>query len=68
MTTPRSGIKSLIIYGSKVRLSNAHKLVTVWKQPPYYVRVDSSPLSFGEALNKCKPQAGEVVLNTIPLE
>jgi len=62
-------VRSLILYGSKVKLTNSHKLVTGWRnQPDYYVRVDTFNGDYPEALDKAKPMEGETVLNTVPLE
>lgn len=61
--------QSLILYGSHVKCSNAHKLVTRIKgeniQPAYYVRVRLFNGDMDEALRKAKPQVGETVLNTV---
>lgn len=63
-------MKSLILYGSQVKLTNAHKLVTGnggYKQPAYYVRADVFNGDHSEALDKAMPLVGEVVLNTVPI-
>ena len=66
-------VRSLILYGSPTKLSNAHKLVTVPPQPPhgakrqpdYFVRVDTFNGSMDAALDAAKPMPGETVLNTV---
>lgn len=60
-------MKSLILYGSPTKLSNAHKLVTHGaKQEEYFVRVDTFHGDVGEALMKASPMDGEIILNTVP--
>ena len=63
--------KSLILYGSPIKLTNAHKLVTVtnttFKQPAYYVRADLFHGGIDAALEKAKPMTGETVLNTVEI-
>jgi len=66
-------MKSLILYGSRKKLTNAHKPVTVTRegqeigrQPEYYVRADLFNGDIDEALDKAKPMEGELVLNTCP--
>lgn len=59
--------KSLILYGSEVKLSNAHKCVTNPQQPSYYVRADLFHGDHGQALDKARPIFGECVLNTVPI-
>ena len=69
-------MKSLIIYGSRVKLTNAHKLVTSRMKPPtgeaqpeYFVRVKVVNTDFETALYKhARPMSGETVLNTVPIE
>jgi hypothetical protein len=63
-------MKSLILYGSPKKLTNAHKLVTVhttFKQPEYYVRADLFHGGIDAALEKAKPMTGETVLNTVEI-
>ena len=64
----RNSMTSLILYGSQVKLTNSHKLVTGFNgQPDYYVRVSHFNGSHKEALDKARPMPGEVVLNTVPI-
>lgn len=65
-------MKSLILYGSERKLTNAHKLVThprcnqsIGRQPQYYVRADVFNGDQDQALEAVKPMAGETVLNTV---
>jgi len=64
-------MKSLILYGSPVKLSNAHHLVThdtkskFGKTPRYYVRCNVCTLNLVSALDHVKPLPGETVLNTV---
>lgn len=70
-------MKTAILYGSRVKLTNAHKPVhTVGnpnpprgaeKQPAYFVRMKVTPWDLDEALLKAKPMVGETVLNTVEL-
>jgi hypothetical protein len=63
-------MKSLILYGSPIKLTNAHKLVTTnatFKQPAYYVRADLFHGGIDSALQKAKPMTGETVLNTVEI-
>lgn len=70
-------MKSIILYGSPTKLTNAHKPVhTVGNpnppnggkaQPAYYVRMEVVNFHFEEALDKAKPTPGEIVLNTVPI-
>lgn len=56
--------KSVILYGSFEKLSNAHKLVAGNKQVKYFVRMDTFHGDQLEALNGAKPMDGETLLNT----
>lgn len=67
-------MKSLILYGSRVKLTNAHKLVTTQvnspletNQPKYYVRAKVFNGDADTALLRSKPAVGETVLNTIEI-
>lgn len=59
---------SLILYGSKKKLSRNHWPVTDHHQPKYYVRTKIFHGDCDEALIKAKPHQGESVLNTVPLD
>lgn len=68
-------IRSLILYGSNTKLTNAHKLVTtqvnsplLTDQPKYYVRAKASRYDYTVALQHAQPREGETVLNTVPIE
>lgn len=60
-------MKSIILYGSSVRLTNAHKPVTCCGQPPYFVRAKvfngDTVNALDTAHNEVMP--GEFVLNTV---
>lgn len=67
-------MKSLILYGSPTKLTNAHKPVTVGTVPPrgqpqipYFVRADTFNGDIDSALEHAKPMEGETVLNTVPV-
>lgn len=63
-------MKSLIIYGSHTKLTNAHKPVipqTPFAVGQYFVRTESFNGDYPEALEKAKPMEGETVLNSVPL-
>lgn len=66
--------KSLILYGSPTKLTNAHKPVTVGTvpprgqpQPPYFVRAETFNGDIEVALDNAKPMEGEILLNTVPV-
>jgi hypothetical protein len=61
-------MKSLIFYASPHKLTNAHKLVTVNKQPEYYVRVDTFNGDCVQAMEKARCMDGETMLNTVNVE
>lgn len=62
-------MRTATLYGSRVKLTNAHKRVNHnGKQPPYFVRMTVRRMSLYEALEKAKPMLGEVVLNTVAIE
>ena len=58
--------KSFILYGARLKLTNAHKLVSHPDQPDYFVRMKASRHPFSEAIEHAKPMVGEVILNTVP--
>lgn len=60
-------MKSIVLYGCHIKLSNAHKPVHGTNQPPYYVRMDTVEGDAVHALDKAKPLPGETVLNTVGL-
>lgn len=60
-------IKSIVLYGCHIKLSNAHKPVHGTNQPPYYVRMKEVQGDMAHALDKAKPLPGETVLNTVEL-
>jgi hypothetical protein len=68
-------VKSLIVYGSPTKLSNAHKPVHTASQPPkggekqpeYYVRIKVFNGPIEAALFSATPQPGETLLNTVPI-
>lgn len=67
-------MKSLILYGSRVKLTNSHKPVTVprdgqeiGQQPEYFVRAVVCNGDIDFALDHARPMVGECLLNTIPL-
>lgn len=71
-------MKCAILYGSPVKLTNAHKPVHTRgnpkpphgakPQPAYYVRMKIINDDIVGALNKAKPLHGETVLNTVELD
>jgi hypothetical protein len=70
-------MKSLIFYGSRVKLTNAHKPVHhhggpmakgAEKQPEYFVRIKVYRGDCCKALDQAKPAVGEIVLNTVEIE
>lgn len=61
-------MKSLILYGSPVKLSGSHHNVTRRLQPPYYVRSVLVDGDVVKALENAHPREGEIVLNTVPVE
>jgi len=64
-------MKSLIFYGSRVKLTNAHKPVHhhgADKQPEYFVRIKVYRGDCCKALDQAKPAVGEIVLNTVEIE
>lgn len=67
-------MKSLILYGSPTKLTNAHKLVTntnvTFRQAEYYVRAVQMNVGIDRALELAgtEIQPGEIVLNTVPVE
>lgn len=67
-------MRAAIFYGSRVKLTNAHKAVhhatkppTGEAQPPYFVRMVVRNMSMEDALDKAKPMVGETVLNSVEL-
>jgi hypothetical protein len=62
--------KSLILYGARTKLTDAHKPVhsNNGKQSKYYVRMQQVNKNIDDALDAAKPMAGETVLNSIPIE
>lgn len=68
-------MRSLILYGSPVRLTHQHKLVTSTNErinesnrAEYYVRAVVFNGPYEEAFDKAvKPMEGETFLNTVPL-
>jgi hypothetical protein len=61
-------MKSLILYGSQIKLTNAHKLVTGFTgQPDYFVRATVTTDDISTALDCARPMVGEVVLNTVSI-
>lgn len=70
MIVSKQLMKSAILYGSRVKLTGAHKPVFTprnGKRAEYYVRVKVVDLDINEALLKARPMVGETVLNTVPL-
>lgn len=71
-------MKSLILYGSPIKLSKSHLLVTLTDkhpvgvnskpQPPYYVRASVSNWDYIDAIEHARPKKGETVLNAVPLD
>ena len=61
-------MKTAVLYSSTVKLSNAHRPVNSGHQPPLYVRMETTYQDIDAALANAKPQPGETVLNTVPLE
>lgn len=78
MSKTTSPIRSLILFGSPTKLTNAHKLVTggpkpphgAKAQPPYFVRASVFNGDFEEALSAAGKRIlkGETILNTVPVE
>jgi hypothetical protein len=60
--------KSLILYGSKAKLTTAHRRVNNNRQSPYYVRAETVRLSFETALKYARPMDEETVLHTVPID
>lgn len=66
-------MRSLILYGSATKLSKGHFRVTktgnrLFPTVAYFVRAKIFNGNIDEALDKAKPRAGEVVLNTVPIQ
>jgi hypothetical protein len=60
-------MKSLILYGSAFKLTNAHREVGgMNNQPSYYVRVKVFNGDVDAAMDAATPELNEVVLNTVP--
>lgn len=69
VTEPATTMKSLVLYGSTMPLTNAHIRVTpFFQQSLYYVRVETFNGDMQEALQKAKPMLGETVLNTVEIK
>ena len=78
MSKTTSPIRSIILFGSPTKLTNAHKLVTgnpkppprAKALPPYFVRAKAVNLDCVEALDRARKYIleGEVLLNTVPVE
>ena len=69
-------MRSLILYGADIQLTNSHHLVTrrnshppgAKPAQPYYVRAVVYNGDFVEAFEKgVKPMNGETFLNTVPI-
>lgn len=61
-------MKSIILYGSALKLTNAHKLVTVPpRQVAFFVRAELTPYDAAEAMNHAHLLPGENLLNTQPI-
>jgi hypothetical protein len=60
--------KSLVLYGSKNKLTLAHKRVSNSKQPAYYVRVETVVGNVYDALREAQPMDDETVIISIPLD
>jgi len=58
---------TLILYGSTKRYSAEYKRVTNPDRLEYYVRAELSSYDLKEALDRAKPRAGEVVINTVEI-
>lgn len=67
-------MKSYVLYGSPLKLTNAHKPVHSHgniggnRQPEYFVRMDTVEGGMVQALDKAKPMVGETVLNSVQLQ
>lgn len=63
--------KFLALYGSPLKLSNSHKLVTHhgFVKVVYYVRADIIEAEdLSDSLDKSQPQPGEILLNTVAIQ
>lgn len=58
-------MKSFIFYGSPVKHTHAHRLVTQPPQPEYFVRAETVDGDEAQALDRAKPMMGETVLNSV---
>jgi hypothetical protein len=59
--------KTLILYGSKHKLTAAHKRISNSKQPAYFVRAETVNASFARALRQAKPLNQENLLGAVPI-
>lgn len=61
-------MKSIILYGSHIKLTIAHRLVTgFFGQPNYFVRAALFNGDICKALDNARPMPDETVLNTVPV-
>lgn len=60
---------TLIIYGSKEKLSAYHQAISLPNGRNYFVRIDESPLDLLDALEVAdrRKMEGETVLNTVEI-
>ncbi len=62
-------MKTAILYGSRVKLTSAHRRVNSrGSHPDYFVRMRVVNMDLVDALYKAKPMIGEVVLNSVELD